>query len=750
MDNPNTDQASNRYWKLDFLYSLKKLMANQVLIAIREGLTFALPIIVVGAMAVLVNSFPLPAYQDMMVEVFGPGWRSFGGYIWNGTLGFLSVIMTISISNSFSEHYNSSNPASRINPSIVSLVAVASLICIMEPGELFTLPGALEGAGAALPSIWLGVHGLLLATVVAVFSGYIFRWLLHFKRLRLVFHSNSGYTSMSQAMGYLIPGFLTIMVFATAKTAVHALGINDIYQSIYHLIYLPFERIGGSMLETAIIYGLARHFLWFLGIHGSNVLAPIMTELYLPGIAANQASLEAGLQATYIFTKPFFDCYTSIGGSGSTMGLLIACLWRYRDTGASKIARISIAPALFNINEILLFGLPVVLNPVFLAPFIFVPMVLTAVAYLANLLGLVPLTIHNVAWNVPIFISGYLATDSVAGAILQLVCLAISTAIYLPFVSMDNWLKAEQFNKTFRKLVQVTSSGEVAAPGPRYISSPDKVGSLARFFAQDLERGLKKREFYVVYQPQVDSRTGRTSGVETLLRWQHPQIGLFPPLAFIGLAEDSGFIDQLGLWVAEEAVKQTSEWRLTRGAEKIVVSINVSAKQLADIELPDKIKAMLLKYNVPAENIKIEVTESVAIGGYSGHKVLARFSELGFQLAIDDFGMGHTSLSYLKEFQVSSLKLDSILSRDILVSRSSREIIATIADLCHNLNIQLIAEFVEDEAHLLKLRELGCYNIQGYFYSLPLSPKECLPFILDQHRAYGEMDRSRNKTCLCP
>jgi len=196
--------------------------------------------------------------------------------------------------------------------------------------------------------------------------------------------------------------------------------------------------------------------------------------------------------------------------------------------------------------------------------------------------------------------------------------------------------------------------------------------------------------------------------------------------------------------VAEEACRQASEWQKVPGAEQVVISINVSARQLDDLELPEKIYGFTQKYDVPIKNIKVEVTESTAIGGRDVHDVLTGFSERGFKLAIDDFGMGHTSLSYLKEFEVSSLKLDSIISRDVLVSRSSREIVFTIAELCRSLDIELIAEFVEDEAHLLKLRELGCYNIQGYFYSPPLLPEDCIMYILDQHTSYGEAE-VRNK-----
>ncbi|UQZ89608.1 PTS fructose transporter subunit IIA [Deltaproteobacteria bacterium Smac51] len=720
-------------FSLQFLWRFKNLFENPVLMAIREGLTFSLPIIVAGTMAVLLNSFPLPAYQKFMVELFGPEWKSFGGYIWNGTLGVMSLVMAVSIANRLAEHYNYANPASRINGSTISLITLAALVVTLEPGNLTS-----EG-GSGLPVIWLGVHGLLWATFIALGSGYLFRWLLRFRSLRLNFNSGSSDTTMGQAMDTLIPGIITIIVFAAIKYTLRVLEINDINASIYQLIYKPFSSLGDNMLETASIYGVARHLLWFLGIHGSNVLEPIMTELYAPGVLMNQAALARGAEATQIFTKPFFDCYTSIGGSGSTLGLLIACLLRHNDNGTRRIARISVAPALFNINEILLFGLPVVLNPVFLVPFLLVPLVQTAIAYIATITGLVPVTINDVAWNVPIFISGYMATGSAAGIVLQLVCLLAAIAIYLPFVTLDDWLRAERFSRTFSKLVRVSSESDVAsAPVPRFLSSSDNVGNLARFLANDLEIGLQRGEIYLEYQPQVDSRNGRVYGVEALCRWRHPQVGAVPPSVFISLAEESGFIKTLGLWILDEACRQGAEWRKTPGAEKVVISVNVSGRQLEDIDLPEKVEAILAKHSLPESKLKIEVTESIAISGPRSGEVLARFSQAGIKLAMDDFGMGHTSLAYIKAFHLDSLKLDSMLSRDVLSSRDSREIIASIADLCRSLNIELIAEFVEDEAQVLMLRELGCYNIQGYIYSPSLKPDDCLRYILDQHQVYGD------------
>jgi lactose/cellobiose-specific phosphotransferase system IIC component len=610
----------------------------------------------------------------------------------------------------------------------------------MELGVLFVPGDPASRGGAALPSLWLGVHGLLWATVIALAAGFTFRWFLRFKRLRMVFYSPSSDVAISQALDTLIPGLLTIIIFAAVKTAANALGVIDIHSAIYQLIYLPFNNLGDNLLETAAVYNMARHLLWFIGLHGSNVLEPIMTELYLPGVAVNQTLLAIGQAPVQVFTKPFFDCYTSIGGSGSTMGLLIACLLRHRDSGARKIARISMAPAIFNINEILLFGLPVVLNPIFLIPFIVVPLAQTAVAYAVCRVGLAPLTVNDVAWNVPVFINGYLSTGSAGGVILQLACLILATLIYLPFVKLDNALKAEQFDRTFKKLVQVVSTGEAPEQqGPRFLSSPDTVGSLARGLAQDIERALARKEFHLEYQPQVNSDTGLVYGVEALMRWRHPQIGAVPPPVFIGLAEDTGFIKKLGLWALDEGCRQAAEWRKVPAAENVVVSVNVSSKQLEDQLLVDKVADFLVKYQLPVKNLKVEVTESIAIGGNDGHKALHRFSKLGVKLAIDDFGMGHTSLNYLREFKVDSLKLDSVLSRDVLVSRSSREIISSIAELCRSLDIELIAECVEDEDNLMKLRELGCRNIQGYFYSPALKPDRCLEFILQKHRAFGPL-----------
>ncbi len=710
---------------------LSGLVWNPYLAAVREGLTLALPIIIAGTVAILVNGFPWDAYQELMGSAFGPHWKRLGGYIYNGTFGIISLVMVLGIGHSLAEDYNAGNPLDQVAPSIAGFISFSCLLCTMEP---VSIPA---GGELAFSLRWIGVYGLLPAIAAALISSALFRFFLRFPSLRITLYSGSAVSSVPQTLNTLVPAILTIIVFACGKTAAAFYGTADIHTAIYHWLSRPFQAMGENHLETALIYGAARHVLWFVGIHGANVLEPVMQELYVPAMQANIAGHQAGLPALSVFTKPFFDCYTSLGGSGSTLGLLIACLLGYKDSGARNIAKLSLIPSVFNVNEILLFGLPVVLSPVFLIPFILTPLVSTIIAYFACVWGIVPVTVHDVAWNVPVFFNGYLATGSVKGALLQAFNLLVAVAIYRPFVALDAGLRKKQFNENFKKLVDSAVEGDTTDSGPRLLNRPGAVGGLAHSLAGDMREALRRGELFLRFQPQVNSDTGRVYGVESLMRWQHPHIGHIPPLVFIGLAEDTGYILDLGLWAFEQSVLQMSEWR-NAGVQDVVMSVNVSAKQLEDRHLPDKLMEILGRRRVPVESVKLEVTESVALTSHMiKNEVLARLHSLNFQLVIDDFGMGHSSLTYLKKFPVGSLKLDAVLSRDVLVSRSSCEIVSSVADLCNTLGINLVAEYVEDEAHLLKLRALGCRNVQGYFYSPPLSPEAAFRFITGTHKAYG-------------
>jgi EAL domain-containing protein (putative c-di-GMP-specific phosphodiesterase class I) len=292
-----------------------------------------------------------------------------------------------------------------------------------------------------------------------------------------------------------------------------------------------------------------------------------------------------------------------------------------------------------------------------------------------------------------------------------------------------------KFDATYKELLRISYSLEEDG-GAALVNRDDDIGVLSRALANDLLLSLDRRELYLEYQPQVDCRDGRVCGVEALLRWKHERMGNVPPSLFIPLAEEAGFIKEIGLWVCNESCRQLRAWK-DDGVDGVVMSFNLSVRQLDDPDLPEKIGSILRKWGVAPGEMKVEVTESTGLSSNMGHNVLLQDIKLtGLDIAIDDFGMGHTSLVYLKQFPVSTIKLDGSLVRDVTTSKISMDIISTISELCKSMGIQLLAEFVEAEAQAVKLKSLGCCTFQGYLYSPALDPVKCENAIRQGFRKY--------------
>ena len=382
----------------------------------------------------------------------------------------------------------------------------------------------------------------------------------------------------------------------------------------------------------------------------------------------------------------------------------------------------------------LLFGLPIVLNPVFFVPFVGTPIALSVIGYFALSVGAVPAPAASVAWTTPVFISGYAASGGFSGVLLQLVNLAVGAAIYIPFVRVYEKIWSGTIEKTFDEL-KTRSYSFTEGEGGTLMRRNDGLGTMTRSRANELFMSIRKKELYVEYQPQVDCRAGRVCGVETLLRWNHWRVGRVPPSLFIPIAERTGFIEELGLWVCDEACRQASVWN-ERGID-VVMSFNVSVHQLDDPDLPEKIAAVMHKWNVPPSGMKLEVTESTGLSSNMGHNVILQdIKRTWIAIAIDDFGMWYTSLVYLKQFPVSMIKLDGSLVRDVATNMVTRNIISSIIELCKSMDIQLLAEFVETEHQARMLNDLGCGIFQGYLYSPPISAEECEKVIVKAFQCF--------------
>jgi diguanylate cyclase (GGDEF)-like protein/PAS domain S-box-containing protein len=268
-----------------------------------------------------------------------------------------------------------------------------------------------------------------------------------------------------------------------------------------------------------------------------------------------------------------------------------------------------------------------------------------------------------------------------------------------------------------------------------------------RFFTKDmnaqaverlkLENGLRlaleKKELFLVYQPQIEIATGRIIGLEALLRWQHPELGLVPPDKFIRIAENSGLIVPIGEWVLRTACSQARKWQ-DEGLLAVPVAVNVSAVQFRQADFCERIGRVLWETGLAPQYLELELTESLLLSNADTRfSVLQDLRAMGLKLAIDDFGTGYSSLSYLKHFPVSKLKIDRSFIRDVAVNPDDAAITTAIISMAKSLNLKVIAEGVEDEAQMSFLRAHQCDEIQGYYFSKPLAVDKVADKLRGEH-----------------
>ena len=241
-----------------------------------------------------------------------------------------------------------------------------------------------------------------------------------------------------------------------------------------------------------------------------------------------------------------------------------------------------------------------------------------------------------------------------------------------------------------------------------------------------LHQAIEREEFRVFYQPKLEISTGEIFGVEALVRWQHPDRGLLGPGEFIALAEETSLIVPLGAWVLREALRQGREWRSRHAAAaRLTMAVNLSAHQLARGDLCDVVSDSLEQAGVDPALLCLEITESVAMEEAEATiAALRRLRDLGVRLAIDDFGSGYSSLSYLRSFPVDILKIDRSFVQGLGRDRRNASIAGAIVSLAHALDLTAIAEGVETEAQLAELRGLGCDVAQGFLFARPAAPEE--------------------------
>ncbi len=349
---------------------LEKAEQWTVVRAIRGGLLNITPVLIIGAFALILKTFPVYAYQSFIATFGGGILLSFFDFIYSATFGTLSIYMTASISRSFIRI------KSKINASTPDIGGMAASLL-----SFFIL------AGAYLPTFStdnIGPKSMFLAILTGIGASALYAKLydiLPYRKKK--FYSTGADREFNQMLMYLFPIALTAAIFAAFNTAIIYIFKVDSFRMLIALAFDSLFSIGKTGFTKGFFFVFLSSVLWFFGIHGSDTLESVMQTYFAPGLTENQIAVAAGSQPAAILTKEFFDCFVLIGGCGSDICLLIAILLFSNNRARRGLGLAAAFPMIFNINELMVFGLPIIFNPIMLIPFIAVPLVCYSIAYTA-------------------------------------------------------------------------------------------------------------------------------------------------------------------------------------------------------------------------------------------------------------------------------------------------------------------------------------------------------------------------------
>lgn len=683
------------------------LRANMWTVAIREGFVMLLPLTLIGAMANVLIYFPLPGYVQLMHETFGDQWSKVMNLALSATMGIMGIASAIVISMRLTNLLH--ERVTRADTSLPTVAAISAAAFL-----LVVLPANISDQNLIILGYSNIFEGLIVGVLTAEFMFFASRMMPRSEGL-------SGLESSISLQDALRSSIQAVLVLATVYGLYEAM--LNVLPFLQNLVLMPLLEIfnraepGPAVLNLMLV--LVNQLFWLVGINGGQLL------LHL-GASGNQflASPDVMYSASQA-TPSFANVFAHLGGAGSTWGLILACIIWGKDAGLRKLALISMVPALLNVNELLLFGIPIVFGRALLVPFLLAPMVNMLIAVIAVQWVGLPMTGQPVVWSTPILISGYLMTGSLWGIFLQVLCLACSVAIYLPFVRLLEGQRARLSRDAMSSALKILLNPKVT--NTAMLNRQDRVGDIARGLKAEFLNDLHTERVFLAYQPKHDIR-GRLISVEGLLRWCHAVHGMIPPPAIVNIAEECELIHDIGKWVLDTACADLIQWR-KEGITDISVGINMSPLQLEHPKWIPIIRETIATHKIKPEWIDLEITEGRELSSSEvADTNLATLEAMQFKLSMDDFGMGCTSLLYMQRFQMYSIKLDGQITRNVTTNRVNQEIIRAICRLGESQGVKVVAEFVEKADQRDLLASLGCDYFQGWLYSPALPAKELLAY----------------------
>lgn len=405
---------------------------NKYLMSIRDGFLVSTPLLIIGSLFLLIGNFPIQAWTDFIAN---QGWAGYIGKPASATFDIMAVLATLGIAYAFAGRMN----VDKIFGAATALVSWFTVMpftidTVLESGETLSVSG--------IPFAWVGSKGIFIGIACAFLSVHIYAWVN--SRGWVIKMPEGVPPTVEQSFSALIPAGVVVFVFFAINWIFALTPYGSAFQFIFEILQAPLLSLGNTLGAMVIAY-IFLHFFWFFGVNGGSVVGAVFNPILQTLAAENAQHLQAGLPIPNIISQQFQDLFATFGGCGSTLSLLIAMILFCKSKRVTELAKLSLVPGIFGINEPIVFGLPIVLNPTILVPFVLVPTVNIVISYVVMSMGLVPYCNGiQLPWTTPVIISGFLSTNW-AGAVLQAILLVIGVFIYLPFIKMidKQYLKEE-------------------------------------------------------------------------------------------------------------------------------------------------------------------------------------------------------------------------------------------------------------------------------------------------------------------
>ncbi|WP_125705908.1 PTS sugar transporter subunit IIC [Lacticaseibacillus daqingensis] len=399
-----------------------KLGNNVVLRSLRDGFLIITPLIIVTSIFLLLANFPIPGWESFWTGILGEGWTSWFSAVSNSVFSFTGILSCMAIGYA----YGKNRGLEAIHSAVVALISFLILTpTTVEVGKQTT---------SAVGLTYVGPNGIFLGIFIAIFSVEIYRFAV--KRHWTIKMPDGVPPAVSQSFDALIPSAMVIVAFFLVRIAFTLSPFDTAYNFIYSMLQAPLKHVGNS-LPSVLLYNFLASLLWCFGINGPTITNSVWSPIFFVLTQDNLKAFQNHLPLPHIYTQPFIDIFTTYGGGGSTLSLLIVMFAICKSKRIRELGKLAILPGIFGINEPIIFGLPVVLNPIIAIPFIVVPVLNTLISGIVFTIGWVPYTNGVLLpWTTPPIISGWLATGSWTGSVLQLFEIVLGIIIYYPFVKM--------------------------------------------------------------------------------------------------------------------------------------------------------------------------------------------------------------------------------------------------------------------------------------------------------------------------